>query len=160
MPAGNKPLHLSERTEVHDASWCHWATVSSYKILFNINVWGKISMGYCYKDVTPLLTHWSYVSLALIHRNGLFIYNHRLPRDEYFYSIVLETKTWIVQIDLPNVFTDQWQMVTLSISFKIIIPPLSSEEVAGRYRKLKNCFQIKWYRFHYECKGLSTFFSA
>ena len=26
-----------------------------------------ISMGYCKKDVTPLLTHWSYVFLALTH---------------------------------------------------------------------------------------------
>ena len=28
------------------------------------------SMGYCKKDVTPLLTHWSCVFLALIHRIG------------------------------------------------------------------------------------------
>ena len=27
-----------------------------------------ISLGYCKKDVTPLLTHWSYVFLALTHR--------------------------------------------------------------------------------------------
>ena len=28
------------------------------------------SMGYHKKDVTPLLTHWSYVFFALTHRNG------------------------------------------------------------------------------------------
>ena len=28
-----------------------------------------ISMGWCKKDVTPLLTHWSYVFLALTHPN-------------------------------------------------------------------------------------------
>ena len=28
------------------------------------------SMGLCQKDVTPLLTHWSYVFLALTHRHG------------------------------------------------------------------------------------------
>ena len=32
-----------------------------------------ISMGYCKKDVTPLLTHWSYVFLALTHRYGLVV---------------------------------------------------------------------------------------
>ena len=30
-----------------------------------------ISMGLCKKDVTPLLTHWSYVFLALTHRYGI-----------------------------------------------------------------------------------------
>ena len=30
----------------------------------------NISMGYCKKGVTPLLTHWSYVFLALTHRYG------------------------------------------------------------------------------------------
>ena len=30
-----------------------------------------ISMGLCKKDVTPLLTHWSYVFLALTHRYNL-----------------------------------------------------------------------------------------
>ena len=28
----------------------------------------SISMGYCKKDVTPLLLHWSYIFLALTHR--------------------------------------------------------------------------------------------
>ena len=28
-------------------------------------------MGKCKKDITPLLTHWSYVFLALTHRNGV-----------------------------------------------------------------------------------------
>ena len=31
----------------------------------------KISLGYCKKDITPLLTHWSYVFLALTQRNNL-----------------------------------------------------------------------------------------
>ena len=31
---------------------------------------GIISMGWCKKDVTPLLTHWCYVFLALTHRSG------------------------------------------------------------------------------------------
>ena len=30
--------------------------------------WETNSMGWCKKDVTPLLTHWSYVFLALTHR--------------------------------------------------------------------------------------------
>ena len=30
-----------------------------------------ISMGLCKKDVTPLLTHWSYIFLALTHRYGV-----------------------------------------------------------------------------------------
>ena len=29
------------------------------------------SMGLCKKDVTPLLAHWSYIFLALIHQDGL-----------------------------------------------------------------------------------------
>ena len=33
----------------------------------------KISMGQCKKDVTPLLTHWSYVFLALTHRSNPYI---------------------------------------------------------------------------------------
>ena len=31
-----------------------------------------MSMSYCKKDVTPLLTHWSYVFLALTHRCVIF----------------------------------------------------------------------------------------
>ena len=34
-----------------------------------------ISMGQCKKEVTPLLTHWSYVFLTLIHRYGPFSTN-------------------------------------------------------------------------------------
>ena len=30
--------------------------------------WRRISTGCCKKDVTPLLTHWSYIFLALTHR--------------------------------------------------------------------------------------------
>ena len=39
--------------------------------LRNFNIYTKtmmLLMGYCKKDVTPLLTHWSYVFLALTHR--------------------------------------------------------------------------------------------
>ena len=32
-------------------------------------------MGYCKKDVTPLLTHWSYVFLALIHPRCIWFHN-------------------------------------------------------------------------------------
>ena len=44
------------------------------KVLFQISLklvpHGSIdnTMGYCKKDITPLLTHWSYVFLALTHR--------------------------------------------------------------------------------------------
>ena len=41
-------------------------------ILIEAN-WGQaISMGQCKKDVTPLLSHWSYVFLALTHRSGQY----------------------------------------------------------------------------------------
>ena len=33
----------------------------------------SISMGWCKKDVTPLLTHWSYVFLALTHRYAVHV---------------------------------------------------------------------------------------
>ena len=32
------------------------------------------SMGSCKKDVTPLLMHWSYIFLALVHQN-VVVYN-------------------------------------------------------------------------------------
>ena len=32
-------------------------------------------MGHCKKDITPLLTHWSYVFLALTHQDGVFYVN-------------------------------------------------------------------------------------
>ena len=39
----------------------------------SINTWKKMHMikyiGYCKKDITPLLTHWSYIFLVLTHRN-------------------------------------------------------------------------------------------
>ena len=43
-----------------------------------INSWSVIimydnSMGWCKKDVTPLLTQWSYIFLALTHRSYAFI---------------------------------------------------------------------------------------
>ena len=38
-----------------------------------------ISMGWCKKDVTPLLTHWSYVILALTHRYSDHLFQG-LPR--------------------------------------------------------------------------------
>ena len=37
-------------------------------LLLPHSTWYVISMGYCKKDVTPLLKHWSYVFLALAHR--------------------------------------------------------------------------------------------
>ena len=46
-----------------------------------------ISMGQCRNDVTPLLTHWSYVFLALIHRYMRSLYSpckihfRRFPRN-------------------------------------------------------------------------------
>ena len=36
----------------------------------------KTSMGECKKDVTPLLTHWSYVFLALTYRSYIYNGNH------------------------------------------------------------------------------------
>ena len=33
----------------------------------------SISMSECKKDITPLLTHWGYVFLALTHRIGLYL---------------------------------------------------------------------------------------
>ena len=36
--------------------------------LFESNHCMYISMGYCKKDLTPLLMHWSYIFLALTHR--------------------------------------------------------------------------------------------
>ena len=32
-----------------------------------------ISAGYCKKDVTPLLTHWSYAFLALTHQYVVYV---------------------------------------------------------------------------------------
>ena len=49
---------------------CWWVTVVMFFLrgtLFQ-NFQIDLSMGYCKKDVTPVLTHWSYVSLALTHR--------------------------------------------------------------------------------------------
>ena len=37
----------------------------------------SISMGWCKKDVTPLLTHWSYVFLALTHQYEDCLSNYR-----------------------------------------------------------------------------------
>ena len=45
-----------------------WKETLSMKLdIFIIKVALTILMGYCKKDVTPLLTHWSYVFLALTH---------------------------------------------------------------------------------------------
>ena len=38
------------------------------------------SMGWCKKDVTPLLTHWSYIFIALTHRNDLQTDNDDYPK--------------------------------------------------------------------------------
>ena len=55
--------------------------------------WGQIhhnSMGYCKKDVTPLLMHWSYVFLAITHRTHFKLFEHYIcentatsPRDQW-----------------------------------------------------------------------------
>ena len=38
-------------------------------ITMMVNYMYIISMGYCKKDITPLLSHWSYVFLALTHQH-------------------------------------------------------------------------------------------
>ena len=45
----------------------------------------SIKMGYCKKDVTPLLTHWSYIFLALTHRYDLYLEKILL----YYISIMI-----------------------------------------------------------------------
>ena len=46
--------------------------------------YSKISMGSCKKDLTPLLTHWSYVFLALIHRfYFLAVTGHPTPSSHF-----------------------------------------------------------------------------
>ena len=46
----------------------------------------QISMGYCKKDVTPLLTHWSYIFLALTHRYGIYFKFHKGSHGERTFS--------------------------------------------------------------------------
>ena len=45
-------------------------------------------MDYCKKDITPLLTHWSYVFLALSHRCIFHITSHLMKQPKWFYKLV------------------------------------------------------------------------
>ena len=54
------------RDKADNLQWMHKRIRNINKIdaKFPLHI---ISMGYCKKDITPLLTHWSYVFLALTH---------------------------------------------------------------------------------------------
>ena len=49
----------------------HFHPYTAHGCIYILNVYVTISMSLCKKDVTPLLTHWSYVFLALTHQCGL-----------------------------------------------------------------------------------------
>ena len=59
-PPPSNPHHLNLLQTYHQFECLH----SGQYVLFTIC---SISMGQCKKDVTPLLTHWSYVFLAQTH---------------------------------------------------------------------------------------------
>ena len=45
----------------------------------------EISVGYCKKDITPLLSQWSYVFLALTHRYGL----RKMTRTSLYWTVYM-----------------------------------------------------------------------
>ena len=49
-------------------------------------------MGYCKKDVTPLLMHWSYVFPVLTHQN---IFLHRLKMQMHFNISWKQITMWV-----------------------------------------------------------------
>ena len=64
-------MRRSQVISIHDITLVI-PEISINKISRNDIEWKYILMGQCKKDVTPLLTHWSYVFLALTHRYILY----------------------------------------------------------------------------------------
>ena len=57
------------------SSWFYFRNHKIYLHFLLILPLEIISMGLCKKDVTPVLTHWSYVFLVLTHRSGVITWN-------------------------------------------------------------------------------------
>ena len=74
-----------------------------------------ISLGYCKNDVTPLLTHWSYVFLALTHR-----------------YITLKA---LFSISSEKLFKAKKILSWHKISIVILVGPLSSSETSMSVKK-------------------------
>ena len=64
------------------------------------------SMGWCKKDITPLLTHWSYIFLALTHRNV-----HMKQNVEGYYC-----ETNLLLLSFTQVFLRPGMMRNLSVN--------------------------------------------
>ena len=90
----NKLLNKQSRLSRFETQWhsCD-ITVMSLAIIISDHLLHARSMGYCKKDVTPLLTHWSYVCFALTHRDDV-IQNDQKGHDTS--SNTLDVKNFIV----------------------------------------------------------------
>ena len=69
------PPGFASKGETHGDGFTHWEQ--------------NKSMAQCKKDVTPLLMHWSYVFLALTHRNSLCFATIFIS-----FSLSLTSKAW------------------------------------------------------------------
>ena len=69
----NKSIGTHTHTQTHTHNYTQCQNVHFHHLLthWGLGISYQKSMGLCKKDITPLLTHWSYVFLALTHRSDL-----------------------------------------------------------------------------------------
>ena len=82
----NKILYCPWDKNFYESHWCVYFNMWSLQLIISVTLKYSVysfgvplirSMGFCKKDITPLLTHWSYVFLALTHWDD--IYWHLIP---------------------------------------------------------------------------------
>ena len=85
---GANTINITSYNAIHDSVRQTWIKILTYTQIYiemqldtdvhvhtcQVLLFSCIYMGWCKKDVTPLLTHWSYVFLALTHWYDLDTY--------------------------------------------------------------------------------------
>ena len=108
-----------------------WVILTNNSV-FTVSILGKIgliinSMGLCKKDIAPLLTHWSYVFLALIYRNYIIIYiqwgPYRWLLDKNFHTLfsIPSHSFQFPMFPLHQLWCSQWKQEPLGLISREIV---------------------------------------
>ena len=112
-------IHMS--TKIGDINAAVWLSNTHYFQWYNLAGNGYMSMAYCKKDVTPLLTQWSYVFLALtidVYLSTPCDWDRGVWNTQvyFFISNVFNIWSWYVKIahvnNIPAISVSRWYMTT------------------------------------------------